>query len=253
MTAAAAADEAAQLEIAVDLKLGALALAAQLAVGREPVALIGPNGAGKTSLLLAILGVLRPQRGRVVLGPTVLFDSEARIDRPTEERRLAYVPQNYGLFPHLTAAQNVAFAFGCLVPRLPADDRRQRARALLDSLGGAAFADRYPDQLSGGERQRVALARAMATAPKALLFDEPVAALDVEGRDEIRAFLVDHVNRTAVPTLIVTHDVADVAALGATVAVLDGGRIAGVGPLATIAAQPPTPYAARFTAGLKTW
>ncbi|HET6283731.1 MAG TPA: ATP-binding cassette domain-containing protein [Polyangia bacterium] len=237
------------LDVDVDLELGALKLSAALSVGRVPLALIGPNGSGKTSLLLAILGILLPRRGRVVLGGDVLFDGAAGVCKPAEERRLAYVPQNYGLFPHLTAVDNVAFALACTPPRLRRTERIQRARAVLESLGASAFADRRPDQLSGGEKQRVALARAMATSPRALLFDEPVAALDVEGRDEIRSFLVGHVRRTALPTIVITHDVADVRALGATVAVMERGRVVGAGSLAAVTANPPSAYAARFTAG----
>jgi molybdate transport system ATP-binding protein len=214
--------------------------------GGQIVAVVGPNGAGKTTALLSLLGIVTPGRGRISVGGDLLFDSDGGVDVATEDRRIGYVPQDYALFPHLTARQNVAFALACRGPALPRPERHRRAQALLDQLGMNDFGDRRPAALSGGERQRVALARALATAPQALLFDEPFAALDVTARAEVRRALRAQLALLALPALVVTHDRADVEALGADVIVLEAGRIVQRGSLAQLAAAPATPYVAGF-------
>ncbi len=240
------ADSVPRLSLAVEAALGPFLLQASLDVGAEPLALVGPNGLGKSSLLLTILGLLRPERGRIALGDSVLFDKDEDIDLPTEERHLAYLPQDFGLFPHLTALGNVAFALACGPEPTSKKQRRALAMAWLDRFGLGSLANRNPAQLSGGERQRIALARALASSPKALLLDEPTASLDVEARLGVRTFLAESIRSLGLPTILVTHDVQDVAALAGRVAVLDKGRIAGCGLLDDIRRTPPTPFAARF-------
>jgi molybdate transport system ATP-binding protein len=237
-----------RLQASLRKRLGAFQLDVTLEVGTRPLAIVGPNGAGKTTTLLALLGIARPDEGQVVLGERRLLDTAAgaAVDVPTEERGIAYVPQEYALFPHLTAAGNVEFALGCGRPAPPPPLRRQQARALLDRLGVLAAADRLPAALSGGERQRVALARALARAPRALLFDEPSAALDAGRRGEVRAYLRARLAELALPAIVVTHDRADVEALDAAVLVLEGGRPVQRGTLAELDAAPATEYVARF-------
>jgi molybdate transport system ATP-binding protein len=196
--------------------------------------------------LLALLGIIRPDAGRIRLGGEPLFDAEARIDLPTEERGIAYLPQDYALFPHLTAAENVAFALACQSRPLPPRQRRQEARALLGGLGVLPCADLKPTSLSGGQRQRVALARALARAPRLLLFDEPFAALDASIRAEVRLYLRERLAQLGLPALFVSHDRADVEAMGAPVLVLEGGRVVQRGTLAELEAAPATAYVARF-------
>jgi molybdate transport system ATP-binding protein len=230
-------------------RLGSFALGIDLALpGPGVLAVAGPNGAGKTTLLLSLLGIVEPAEGRITLGSDVLYDRAAGVNRVTEERGLGYVPQDYALFPHLTARQNVEFALACRSPAPARAARRAQALDLLDRLGAAAFAERRPGALSGGERQRVALARALATSPAALLFDEPFAALDPTARDEVRAYLRERLAELALPALVVTHDRADVEALRADVLVLEAGRIVQRGSLAALAATPATEYVARFCA-----
>jgi molybdate transport system ATP-binding protein len=212
----------------------------------SPLVIVGPNGAGKTTALLALLGIVRPDGGRIVLGGEPLFDAERDIDLPTEDRGIAYVPQDYALFPHLTAAENVEFALACRPTRPPAAQRRREARAWLDRLGVLATADRRPPALSGGERQRVALARALAREPRLLLFDEPFAALDASVRDEVRRYLRERLAELGLPAIVVSHDRADVAALGAPVLVLERGQVVQRGSLAELEAAPATDYVARF-------
>jgi molybdate transport system ATP-binding protein len=232
--------------VAVEAALGPFLLQVSLEVGAEPLAVVGPNGSGKSSLLRAILGLLRLDRGYVALGEDVLFDGDLAIDRPTEERHLAYLPQDFGLFPHLTAVENVAFALACGAEPTSRKQRRQQAMAWLDRFGIGGLAEQYPPQLSGGERQRIALARAMASSPRAILLDEPTASLDVEARVEVRAFLAGCIRSLGLPTVLVTHDVMDVEALAGRVAVLEGGRVASCGPLSDIRETPPTPFASRL-------
>jgi molybdate transport system ATP-binding protein len=233
----------------VRARAGALVLDVEVAAGRaQPVAVVGPNGAGKTTLLLSILGVHPVDGGQVALDGERLFDDAARIDVPVEERRIAYVPQDYALFPHLTARHNVELALACLRPPPAARERRRRAQQLLERLGAADFADRLPRALSGGQRQRVALARALATEPRALLFDEPFAALDAAAREEVRGELRAWLAELRLPALVVTHDRRDVEALEATVAVLERGQVVQRGPFADLAARPATDYVRRFVA-----
>jgi molybdate transport system ATP-binding protein len=239
-------DPVPRLSVAVEAALGPFLLQVSLEVGAEPVAVVGPNGSGKTTLLQAILGLLKLERGRVALGDDVLFDRDQAIDRPTEERHLAYLPQDFGLFPYLTAAKNVEFALACGPEPARGKQRRLQAMAWLDRFGLGSLANRNPSQLSGGERQRIALARAMASAPRALLLDEPTASLDVEARVEVRAFLAESIRSLGLPTVLVTHDVMDVDVLAGRVAVLEKGRVVACGRLDDIRKAPPTPFASRL-------
>jgi molybdate transport system ATP-binding protein len=236
----------ARLSVAVAHTTGTFSLDAALDVGAEPVALIGPNGSGKTSFLLAILGLRRSDRGRITLGNEVLLDSTVGIDRAPEERHIAYLPQDFGLFPFLTAQENVEFAIACQSGRSRRVERRRAAKELLAGFGVSHLADRSPAHLSGGERQRVALARAIASQPQALLLDEPTASLDVEARTQVRALLSAHIRDLAIPTIIVTHDCGDVLALAGRVAVMEKGRITTCASLAETRRSPPTPFAARL-------
>jgi len=186
--------------------------------------LFGPSGAGKSLTLRAIAGLLRPDQGAVALDGEALFDSRAGIDLPVGERRLGYVFQEYALFPHLTVRQNVSFGLsrGLRNPRrgeaLAAADR------WLDTLEIRPLADRYPDELSGGQRQRTALARALAAEPRALLLDEPFAALDASLRVRLREELRELQSRLGLPILLITHDEADVAAFADAVVRIADGR-----------------------------
>jgi molybdate transport system ATP-binding protein len=232
------------LTASIALRAGALDLEIALEVDERGLVLVGPNGAGKTTVLLALVGARRPARGRVAIAGDVVFDSAGGIDLPTEERGLAYLPQSYALFPHLTAAQNVAFGL-----RGPRAERLDKARALLGRLGVGAVADRHPGALSGGEQQRVALARALAPAPRALLLDEPLAALDVESRQSVRAFLVAELRAQHRPFIVVLHDRDDIRAFAAPVAVVEHGRVVQHGELASLEATPASSFTARLLGG----
>ena len=195
----------------------------------ERLVLFGPSGAGKSLTLKAMAGLLRPDAGRIAVDGSTVFDAAAGIDLAAGARRLGYVFQEYALFPHLTVRQNVAFGLdkGLRNPRrdaaVPAVDR------WLATFELASLGHRYPDELSGGQRQRTALARALVAEPRALLLDEPFAALDSGLRERLRAELGELQLRLALPIVLITHDAADVAAFAGEVIALDGGRVVGSG------------------------
>lgn len=231
----------------VRVRSGAFVLEAAIEGGRAPVVVAGPNGSGKTTLLRAIAGAHAAFEGRIEIGSRVLADSETGVRLPPEARRLGYVPQGYGLFPHLTVAANVGFGLAGRPGRRARTERRRAANAALEEMGCARLAGRFPATLSGGERQRVALARALATEPDLLLLDEPLAALDPAARRDVREFLARHLRRRATPAIVATHDARDVRALDpASVYVLDAGKICQTGPPAAVAAEPANDFVAEF-------
>jgi molybdate transport system ATP-binding protein len=234
------------LRARLQARVGALTIDVDVEAGDGPLVVVGPNGAGKTSLLSLLLGVLPATRGRVQLGDAVLYDDAGGVEVPVEARRIGYVPQDFALFPHLTVRGNVDFALGSAAPATPRDQRARRAEAVLRELGLELIADRRPATLSGGEKQRAALARALSVSPRALLLDEPLAALDVHARREVRAFLSSYLRTLSVPTIVVTHDPEDARTLGARIVVLEAGRVVQVGEWPDLVARP----ASRFIAEL---
>jgi molybdate transport system ATP-binding protein len=219
------------VELAVPLRSFRLELS--LAVAAETVAIVGPSGAGKTTILRAIAGLLKPQAGHVTVGDETWFDAERRIDLAPEDRSVGLVFQQYALFPHMNVERNIAFG------------GKARAAELMDRLGIARLAKARPRQLSGGERQRVALARALAREPEVLLLDEPLSALDPHTRDVIRQELAEDLREFALPTLVVTHDVADAIALADRIGVVRDGRIIQLGTADELAANPADEFVAR--------
>ncbi|MEX2048722.1 MAG: ABC transporter ATP-binding protein [Gemmatimonadota bacterium] len=233
----------------VRLTLGALDLEVDLGGGEAPVALIGPNGSGKTTLLRTLAGAHRPQSGRIRLGERIVFDSETGIDLAPEDRHVGYVPQGYGLFPHLSVLDNVAFGLRARGRGGSRAEGRASAAEALARVGCAQLAERSPTGLSGGEQQRVAVARALTVAPEILLLDEPLAALDARARRQIRGYLVEHLSARSGPALVVSHDPRDVAELGVTVHVLEEGRIVQSGTPDALAARPATEFVEAFFEG----
>jgi molybdenum ABC transporter ATP-binding protein len=201
------------------------------------VALVGPSGAGKTTVLRVVSGLLRPRRGAVSLGDRVWLDTSAGIDIPPERRRVGYLFQEYALFPHLDVLENVRFGAR---PGSPVNDLLERFR--ISHLKNA----RVPE-LSGGERQRVALARALALQPGVLLLDEPLSALDAHTKTAVRSELHELLRELSLPTLLVTHDFEDAAALADRVGVIVEGRVLQLGTAAELVATPADPFVASFT------
>ena len=232
------------LALAADTRLGDLRLDIALEVrAGECLALAGPSGAGKSSVLRVAAGLLAPERGRVTCGERTWLDTERGVNLAPEERGCGYVFQDYALFPHLSAWQNVGYG-------LPRAQRRERALELLGRFGLADRADARPRTLSGGERQRVAVARALAVRPSALLLDEPLSALDTRTRAAAGRELAAVLHEAGVPALLVTHDFQEAALLGDRVGVMDAGRVVQLGTAGELAAEPASPFVADFTGAI---
>jgi molybdate transport system ATP-binding protein len=231
------------LQAKLILGLGRLGLDVQLEVaGGQVVALLGPNGAGKTTVLRALAGLIPLSGGHVVLDGQVLDDPTRRIRVPTERRPVGMVFQDYLLFPHLSALENVAF--GLRARGRGRAQARELATAWLDRLGLAGLGSGRPDTLSGGQQQRVALARALATDPRMLLLDEPLAALDVSTRAEVRRDLRRHLRDFPGVNLVVTHDPLEALALADRLVVIEQGRILQSGSAAEVTERPRSRYVA---------
>jgi ABC-type sulfate/molybdate transport systems ATPase subunit len=204
---------------------------------------VGPSAAGKTTLLRIIAGLEEIDRGCVSIGDRILDDGNAAFVRPGK-RDIAYVLQEYALFPHLSVAQNVGY--GLTVRRFARDERDRRVAAVLERFALADVATVRPDKLSGGQRQRVALARALVLDPRALLLDEPLAALDVQTRTSVRNELHAIVTEMPIPTILVTHDQADARAFPQRIVVIENGAITQTGSCTDICRAPASPFVADF-------
>lgn len=225
-----------RLDIVVRLRSFDLELKLDVGPGTT-VALVGPSGAGKSTVLRAVAGLVRPDRGRIWLGEEVLFDAEQGIDVPPERRSVGLVFQDYALFPHMTVLDNVSYG------------GRARAHELLERLGIAQLARAKPGALSGGERQRVGLARALAREPRILLLDEPLSAVDAHTRAALRSELQQFLREFDLPTLLVTHDFEDAAALADVTGVIAEGRVLQLGPHDELISAPASEFVASFTGG----
>lgn len=183
----------------------------------ELVVIMGPSGSGKTTLLLTVLGALRADEGHVYLGGDLIDDL------PLDERRIGYLPQDFGVFPHLSVRDNVAF--GLRVAGHSKELVSERVREVLGLVELEGFEARIPGQLSGGEKQRVALARALAINPSLLLLDEPLSNVDEATKAEVKAKLKKIIGETRVTTVCVIHDARDAFDLGDRIAVMHAGKI----------------------------
>jgi molybdate transport system ATP-binding protein len=188
--------------------------------------LFGPSGSGKTTTLRAVAGIVRPDEGRISLGERVYFDSTSGVDLPIQQRRVGFVFQDYLLFPHLTAEQNVAYGVRSDGRGSSKMKKHGRARELLSLMGIEYAARQYPRELSGGESQRVALARALASDPAIVLLDEPLSALDAQTRARLLTEVGAIQRKTGIPFLYVTHNVTEAVEIGDHVVVLNEGRVA---------------------------
>ena len=233
------------LQAHIALRIGSLAVDAELAAASgEVVGLLGPNAAGKTTLLRALAGLSPLRDARVVLDDEVLDDTATGVRVPPEHRRVGLVFQDYLLFPHLSALENVAF--GLRSRGVSRADAHRRAAEWLARLGLAGQQDARPKALSGGQAQRVALARALVTDPSLLLLDEPLAALDAGARAELRRELRRHLASFAGTCLLVTHDPLEAMTLADRLTVLEEGRITQTGTPDEVRAHPRSHYVAEL-------
>lgn len=231
------------LDASLELRIGDLDVAVAFsAEAGETVGLLGPNGSGKTTIVRALAGLLPIDAGRIVLADRVLDDPAAGAFVETGDRPVGVVFQDHLLFPRMSARDNVAFGL-----RAHGVDRRTaaaQAERWLERFGVAGIADARPGSLSGGEAQRVALARALATEPRLLLLDEPLAALDATTRIRVRAELRRHLDTFDGVRILVTHDPIDALVLADRLVIIERGRVTQVGTPAEVAARPATAYVA---------
>jgi iron(III) transport system ATP-binding protein len=205
--------------------------------------LLGPSGSGKTTLLRCLAGIERIDGGSISLSSRVVADGRSHV--PPEQRDLSMVFQDYALWPHLTALDNVAFALRRR--RLPRASCRERASVMLERVGLLDFARRYPNELSGGQQQRVALARALIADTGLILCDEPLSNLDADLRERMRVEISSLVRDAGATTVYITHDQAEAFALADQIGVLEEGVLVQSGTPEDVYHHPATPFVARFT------
>lgn len=211
-------------ELIVDIhkKLKDFSLDVSFSTQKESLGLLGGSGAGKSMILRCIAGLETPDRGKIVLNGTVLFDSAKGINLPSRERRVGFLFQSYALFPHLSVAENITFS---LSPSQSQLITKQQLEAQLIALDLQGLGDRYPGELSGGQQQRVALARVLASNPEILLFDEPFSALDTYLRDRLEKLLIAILEGFPGVTLFVTHNLEEAYRVCENLMVIDKGKI----------------------------
>ena len=232
------------MSLSVDLekRLGSFHLRVQFQAEDEITALLGASGCGKSMTLKCIAGIMTPDRGRIVLNGRVLFDSEARIDLPPQQRRVGYLFQNYALFPNMTVEKNILCG-------IRAGSKGEKAAALADTVRRfrlEGLEHHYPAQLSGGQQQRVAIARALATRPKILLCDEATSALDPQTTQAILSLIRDLHDRLGLTVIVITHQMSVVEQICTRVAILDRGAVAEEGVVSEVFASPKSQAAKRL-------
>ncbi|HLG65112.1 MAG TPA: ABC transporter ATP-binding protein [Ktedonosporobacter sp.] len=233
------------LNVALDTHLDTFHLAVDFQVEKgKTLVLLGESGAGKSTVLRLLAGLLYPEKGHISLDGVVYFDSEQRIAITPQQRPFGYVFQDYVLFPHLTVFENVAF--GLRAQRVARHSVQQRVMEALEQVHMADLAQRRPAQLSGGQQQRVAIARALVLQPELLLLDEPLAALDVQTRREVRQELRRLLAETGITTVLVTHHYLEALLFGERILVLDHGRVIQQGDQYALREYPRSSYIAEL-------
>ena len=226
-----------RLEVRIEKRLANFLLKSEFTAEQDTFALLGASGCGKTMTLKCIAGIEKPDRGRIVLGDRVLYDSEQRICLPARERKVGYLFQNYALFPNMTVRKNVYCA----------TTDREYADELIRQFCIEDVADQYPAELSGGQSQRTALARMLVTRPEVLLLDEPFAALDNHMRTRMEHVILDILQEYGGPSVIVTHDRNEAYRMAGRIGVMEDGRIVEQKEKKEFFDHPETVAAARLT------
>lgn len=222
------------LVVEIQHHLGDFALDVSFQVPPGLTVLFGESGSGKSSIVNAVAGLLRPDRGRIELNDRLLLDTATGLNLPVRKRRIGYVFQDARLFPHLSVRQNILYGRRFASRAGPPADLQR----IIAMLGIESLLDRRPAGLSGGEKQRVAIARALLCGPELILADEPLAALDEARKAEILPYFERLRDELQIPVLYVSHSLAEVARLATTIVTLTAGRVTGVGPAAHVLSDP---------------
>ena len=222
------------LEVRLKHRFGGFTLDAEFAAPQGITVLFGRSGSGKTSIVNAVAGLLRPEAGRIAMGDTILTDTAARQWLPPHKRRIGYIFQEGRLFPHLSVRQNLRYGAWFAPKGAPREDMGR----VVEMLGIGPLLDRRPGALSGGEKQRVAIGRALLSAPRLILADEPLAALDEARKADILPYFERLRDEVAIPILYVSHAASEVARLATTIVALEAGRVIAAGPAAEVLGDP---------------
>lgn len=209
------------LLIDITKKLSGFKLQVNFSCGQEIIGVLGASGSGKSMLLNSIAGIVKPDKGRIVLDGVSFFDSAEKINLPPRSRKAGYLFQNYAMFPHMTVAENIAFGLG----KLPKEEQKKKVSELLERFHLADMGKRYPSQISGGQQQRVALARALAVEPRILLLDEPFSALDEHLKTHMMKEMLESLKNYEGTTLFVTHNMAEAYRLCDRILILNNGSV----------------------------
>lgn len=228
----------------IEKKLGSFFLKVKFEAGNETLALLGASGCGKSMTLKCIAGIEKPDRGRIVLDGTTLFDSEKGINLSPQERRVGLMFQDYALFPSMTVLQNIRVGAKRQKDRL---SRESAVSRVMQGFGLGELADRYPHQLSGGQQQRVALARILVSEPRILLLDEPFSALDSHLRFRLEQDVRQVLRSFGKTVLLVSHDRDEVYRMADSIAVMAGGKIEALGSKKEVFSSPETKTGAMLT------
>ncbi len=226
-----------QLTVDIEKRIGNFHLAAAFSTDTERFALLGASGSGKSMTLKCIAGIERPDRGRILLGDRVLFDSEKKIDIPARDRRIGYLFQEYALFPKMTVRQNITCMAG----------DKAYAEGLMERFALKEVADQYPAELSGGQSQRTAMARMLSVKPQAILLDEPFSALDNYLKSIMEHEILDLLDDFSGPAVLVSHDRNEVYRLAGQIGVMDRGSLVEIRDKQEFFDHPRTVAAARLT------
>ena len=209
------------LKVEINRTLPGFKLDVAFSVDGEVLGILGPSGSGKTMTLNCIAGLLRPDRGFIQLNERVLFDASQKVNLPSRDRNIGFVFQNYALFPHLTASENIAYG----IRHQSRAEMNHRVQTLIENMGLDGLQNRYPQQLSAGQQQRVAVARALAPEPEILLLDEPFSALDSLTKEQLEMQILDLRQFYKGHIILVTHDLVEAYRLSSRIAVYDAGKI----------------------------
>ena len=230
------------LSVDIEKKLGAFHLRSQFEAPDETMALLGASGCGKSMTLKCIAGIVTPDRGRIVLGGRVLFDSEKKINLPPQQRRVGYLFQQYALFPNMSVEQNILCG-------IRSGDKAEKRRVLAEKIRMfrlEGLEKKHPAQLSGGQQQRVAIARSLVNEPEILLLDEPLGALDLKLRKEMQLELKRLQREMNITFIYVTHDQEEALTMSDTVVVMNGGKVQQIGTPEDIYNEPKNAFVADF-------